>query len=375
MRFRTRSIITAILIVVLPMGLMAGALLLMRRSIYISDSLMLILLGVLLVVLIATSIIVTAWIGQGLFGPIGALNQAMREIRDGNFDYQLPGGMTGSGEIGEMVKSYEDMRQRLKESAEEKLVREQQNKELISNITHDLKTPITAIKGYSQGLIEGVADTPERRMKYVRTIYNKVSDMDNLINELTLYSSIDNNRIPYNFTRLVVADYFGDCIDEVGTDLENKGIKLDYSNLTSPDTQIIADPEQLKRVINNIVNNSVKYLGREDGTGCIEIRISDASESIRVEIEDNGRGIAQKDIPNIFDRFYRTDASRGSKTGGSGIGLSIVRKIVEDHGGYIWATSSEGQGTCMHFILRKWREKLTYDYSEHIPADADDISE
>ena len=88
----------------------------------------------------------------------------------------------------------------------------------------------------------------------------------------------------------------------------------------------------------------------------INIRIKDVGDFIQVEIEDNGRGIAQKDLPYIFDRFYRTDASRNSATGGSGIGLSIVKKIIEDHGGYIWATSKEGEGTCMHFVLRKYQE-------------------
>ena len=90
--------------------------------------------------------------------------------------------------------------------------------------------------------------------------------------------------------------------------------------------------------------------------GVIDIRILDEVDSIRVEIEDNGKGIAQKDLSKIFDRFYRTDASRNSAQGGSGIGLSIVRKIIEDHGGYIWATSKEGEGTCMHFVIRKYRE-------------------
>ena len=178
--------------------------------------------------------------------------------------------------------------------------------------------------------------------------------MDRLINELTIYSGIDSNRIPYHFHRLNVADYFGDCVEEVGLDLESKNIELNYSNLVSPDAMIIADPEQLKRVINNIIGNSVKYLEREKGV--IDIRILDEVDSIRVEIEDNGKGIAARDLPNIFERFYRTDASRNSSKGGSGIGLSIVKKIVEDHGGYIWATSKEGEGTCLHFVFRKYRE-------------------
>lgn len=309
-----------------------------------------------LIILFVTSALLTTWIGRSFFRPIDELNVAMQHIKDGNFDYMLPTDVKEKGEIGAMYRNYEDMRLRLKESADEKIEREKQNKELISNISHDLKTPITAIKGYSQGLLEGVADNPEKQMKYIKIINNKANDMNNLINELTLYSSIDNNRIPYNFIKLNVGDYFGDCIEEIGADLESKSIKLNYSNLTGPDTQIVADPEQIKRVVNNIVSNSVKYLDRDDGTGQIDIRILDEIDSIRVELEDNGKGIAQKDIPNIFDRFYRTDASRNSKQGGSGIGLSIVKKIIEDHGGYIWATSHEGEGTCMHFVLRKYVE-------------------
>ncbi len=308
----------------------------------------------IILILALTSVLLTMWIGRSFFRPIDELNVAMQHIKDGNFDYILPTDVKEKGEIGAMYRNYEDMRLRLKESAEEKIEREKQNKELISNISHDLKTPITAIKGYSQGLIEGVADNPEKQMKYIKIINSKANDMNNLINELTLYSSIDNNRIPYNFVKLNVADYFGDCIEEIGADLDSRGIKLNYSNLTSPDTQIVADPEQIKRVVNNVVSNSVKYLGRDDGTGEIDIRILDEIDSVRVELEDNGRGIAQKDIPNIFDRFYRTDSSRNSKQGGSGIGLSIVKKIIEDHGGYIWATSHEGEGTCMHFVLRKF---------------------
>ncbi len=213
-----------------------------------------------------------------------------------------------------------------------------------------MKTPITAVKGYVEGIMDGVADTPEKMDKYIKTIYNKANDMDRLINELTVYSNSDNNRIPYNFHRINVAD----CVEEVGLDLESKNIQLNYEDLVSPETQIIADPEQLKRVINNIIGNSVKYLDKENGV--IDIRILDEVDSIRVEIEDNGKGISAKDLPNIFERFYRTDASRNSSQGGSGIGLSIVRKIIEDHGGYIWATSKETEGTCMPFVIRKYQE-------------------
>ncbi|MBO5166557.1 MAG: HAMP domain-containing protein [Lachnospiraceae bacterium] len=306
----------------------------------------------ILLILVVISIVFTWWIHRGVFGPVNQLNIAMKKIKDGNFDYMLS--TETKGEIGDLYRNYEDMRLRLKESTEEKRQQEKQNKELISNISHDLKTPITAIKGYMEGILDGVADTPEKMDKYIKTVYNKANDMDRLINELTLYSGIDNNRIPYNFHRINVADYFGDCVEEVGLDLESKNIELNYSNLVDPDTVIIADPEQMKKVINNIIGNSVKYMDKSKGI--IDIRILDEIDAVRIEIEDNGKGIAAKDLPQIFERFYRTDASRNSSKGGSGIGLSIVKKIVEDHGGYIWATSKEGEGTCMHFVIRKYRE-------------------
>ncbi len=319
---------------------------------FISRKLLVDMFIAMVCILIFTSLMLTQWIRKGVFTPINELNIAMQKIKDGNFDYMLQTDV--KGEIGELYSNYEDMRLRLKESTEDNIQHKQQNKELISNISHDLKTPITAIKGYVEGIMDGVADTPEKMDKYIRTIYNKANDMDRLINELTVYSGIDNNRIPYNFHRINVVDYFGDCVEEVGIDLESRNIKLNYSSLIKPDTIVIADPEQMKKVINNIISNSVKYLDKPHGV--IDIRILDEVDSIRVEIEDNGKGIAQKDLQRIFDRFYRTDASRNSAQGGSGIGLSIVKKIIEDHGGYIWATSKEGEGTCMHFVLRKYIE-------------------
>ena len=300
------------------------------------------------VILILTSALITAWVNQDIYKPIKELSIAMRKIAEGDFDYRLPDKQ--EGEIGHLHDNYEQMRLQLKENAEEKMQNEKKSKELVSNISHDLKTPITSIKGYVEGIMDGVADTPEKMDKYIKTIYNKANDMDRLINELTTYSGIDSNKIPYHFHVLNIADYFQDCVEEVGLDLEQKDIQLNYTNLAPADTCIVADPEQLKKVINNIISNSVKYMGHDKGI--IDIRILDEGESVRIEIEDNGKGIAAKDIG-----FYRTDSSRNSLQGGSGIGLSIVKKIIEDHGGYVWATSKEGEGTCMHFVIRKYTDK------------------
>jgi signal transduction histidine kinase len=302
-----------------------------------------------LFILIVISAVVIAWINKDVYKPLKELSTAMQHIAEGDFDYRLQ--HASGDEMDLLYEHYEQMRLQLKENEEEKIQNEKKSKELVSNISHDLKTPITSIKGYVEGIMDGVADTPEKMDKYIKTIYNKANDMDRLINELTTYSGIDSNKIPYNFHILNVADYFSDCVEEVGLDLESKNIHLNFTNLAPTETCVVADPEQLKKVINNIIGNSVKYMGHDNGE--IDIRILDEGESVKVEIEDNGKGIASKDLGNIFERFYRTDASRNSMQGGSGIGLSIVKKIIEDHGGYVWATSKEGEGTCMHFVLRK----------------------
>ena len=304
------------------------------------------------IILVFTALSVGLWIYRSIAVPLVKLRKATQNIKEGNLDFVLE--VEGKDEFSQLCQDFEEMRKRLKESTEEKILMDKENKELISNISHDLQTPITAVKGYVEGIMDGVADTPEKMNRYVRTIYNKTNEMDHLINELTFYSKIDTNRIPYTFSKLNVEDYFSDCAEELGLEMETKGIELVYANYVEKDVQVIADGEQIRRVIHNIVSNAIKYM--EKPKGIIQLRVKDVGDVIQVEIEDNGKGIAAKDLPYIFDRFYRTDVSRNSSKGGSGIGLSIVKKIMEDHGGKVWATSRLGIGTIMYFVLRKYQE-------------------
>ncbi len=304
------------------------------------------------IILIFTAMAVGLWIYRSIAAPLVKLKKATQNIKEGNLDFVLD--VEGDDEFSELCQDFEEMRRRLKESAEEKILLDKENKELISNISHDLKTPITAVKGYVEGIMDGVADTPEKMDRYVRTIYNKTNEMDHLINELTFYSKIDTNRIPYTFSKLNVEDYFSDCAEEVSLELETRGIELVYANYVDKNVLVIADGEQIRRVIHNLISNAIKYMDKPKGI--IQIRVKDVGDFIQVEVEDNGKGIGSKDLAYIFDRFYRTDVSRNSSKGGSGIGLSIVKKILEDHGGKVWATSREGIGTIMYFVLRKYQE-------------------
>jgi signal transduction histidine kinase len=284
--------------------------------------------------------------------PLRVLESGIEEIKKGNLKAEIP--IDQADEIGDVAVSFNEMRDQLKKLIDDRLYYEEENRVLISNISHDLKTPITAIKGYVEGIMDGVATTPEMMDKYIKTIYVKADAMDAMLNELSIYSKIDNDTIPYDFKRLNLDSFFRDCIDDLSIDLESKNMEITYFNYCSKDLNVIADTEQLKRVITNIIMNSVKYNDKEKGR--INIRIREDGDYVKVEIEDNGMGIDEKDLPYIFDRLFRADASRNSRLGGTGLGLSIAKKVIEEHGGKIWAKSRKNTGTIIIFTLEREKE-------------------
>lgn len=320
-------------------------------------STMLQMIMVISLIFVVAGAMLVFWLYRSVISPVGRLKRAAENIKDGNLNFSIQA--QKNDEIGELCTAFEEMRVKLKEQIEISMQYEKDNKELISNISHDLKTPITAIKGYIEGIMDGVADTPEKQEKYLKTIYTKATDMQHLIEELFLYSKLDSNSMTYSFQKVNLSDYFEDCIEEISMDLESKHIGLGFFNYVDKNCVIIADPEQLKRVIINIVMNAAKYIDKPKGL--INIRLHDEPEYIQVEIEDNGKGIAPDELPHIFERCYRTDSSRNSSKGGSGLGLSIAKKIVEEHGGRIWATSKVGIGTSICFVIRKYEENRIYE--------------
>lgn len=305
-------------------------------------------------ILIFSSSLISAFMYTEFIRPIRLLKEGTDRIKEGNLDEDVD--VINDDEIGELCDSFNEMRRKLKESIDYRLRYEEENRELISNISHDLKTPITAIRGYVEGIMDGIADSPEKMERYIKTIYNKANDMTVLINELSVYTKIDCNVIPYNFSKIDIDAYFADCVEELSIDMEAKGITLTYINYCKPHMLVVADAEQIKRVINNIIINAMKYNDKKKG--CVNIRLKDADNYVQVEIEDNGQGIEEADLPYIFDRLYRADASRNSSKGGSGLGLSIAKKVIDEHGGKIWATSRLSSGTTIYFTLRKYKEDL-----------------
>lgn len=297
---------------------------------------------------IVTNMIMSYFLSKSIIKPIKSLKKATTEISNGNLDFAIS--EEGDEEIRELCHGFESMRVQLKDSIIMKMKYDDNRKGLISSISHDLRTPITSIKGYVEGILDGVANTQEKRESYLKTIYSKAEHVDHMIDDLLLYSKLDLNQIPFNFEKVDIVEYFNYCIYESEPELKKDNIKICLNNNLKTCKFVMMDRERLKRVILNIIGNSQKYIDKEQGE--IVINLKETTSNIVVEIKDNGAGIDNDDANKIFDRFYRTDEARsGAK--GSGLGLAIAKQIVEGHNGRIWAISHGDKGTSIMISLNK----------------------
>lgn len=299
---------------------------------------MLILITIPLIIIITKDIIM----------PIRELEKGVKHIKDGNLDFKLR--TKSKNEIGRVIKYFDLMRSELKKSINKQMQFEENRKELISSISHDLKTPVTSIKGHIEGIRDGVASTPEKLEKYLNVIYQKTTDIDQLIDDLFLFSKLDLNKLPFDITKVSVTLFLESLINEMklGWESEKNFINL---KINTDDLYFAIDQQQIKRVFVNIIQNSMKYIEKEIKK--IDIVVNNNNEYIQIIITDNGSGIDEDNLSRIFDRFYRVDESRSSETGGTGLGLAIAKEIVNQHGGHIFATSIVGEGTKIIVELKK----------------------
>lgn len=306
-----------------------------------------ILIGLCLLSLVATNGLLTFYVSRSIIQPISRLKAAAQSIKNGHFDHSIS--PEKKDEIGELTQMFEEMRLKLNESFAIQKQYEENRKELIAHISHDLKTPITSIKGYVEGLRDGVADTPEKQSRYIQTIYAKSFDLDRLIDELFLFSKLDLGKLPFEFEMIDLKNYLSDFIEELSFDLEEKGVLVSFTADDYQTAFVKIDRDKFKRVLANIVTNSVKYMDKASKE--LNFTLCTDSNKVELAIADNGPGISEVSLPYIFDQFYRADQSRSQLTGGSGLGLSIARMIVEGHNGSIKAESEEGLGTKITITL------------------------
>lgn len=306
------------------------------------------IMGFFFFVILMLILILLAIITKMIIKPLKRLEAGTKQIAEGNLEHALP--VKSNDELGRLSQAFNTMQRELKASIDKQISYEENRKELISSISHDLKTPITSIKGYVEGILDGVADTKEKQDKYLEVIYSKANDMDRLIDDLFLFSKLDLNRLPFDMKCVNARSFFNDCIEEVGMDVTGRGIDFVKHINIDETTDIYIDRMNLKRVILNIVQNAIKYMDKDNQQ--IVFKAEDEGDFVHVSIKDNGQGISETDLMSIFDKFYRADKSRNTAVGGSGLGLSIAKQMIEQFGGKIWAYSDIGVGTTVHFTVR-----------------------
>ncbi|RUT35588.1 HAMP domain-containing histidine kinase [Paenibacillus zeisoli] len=301
----------------------------------------------LIFILILTHTLLTYFVSRSIIRPLNKLKDATKRIKSGDLNSELQ--ITNKDEIGELSLAFEQMRVRLKNSIETQLQYEENRKELVSNISHDLRTPLTAIRGYIDGIGDGIADTPDKVKKYMDIISLKAEEMDHLIDELFLYSKLDLNRLPFHFEEINLHSFLADWSEELLFELNKQGVQFHSHLQIAEETKISIDRDKIRRVFSNIISNSLKYMNKSEKE--IELKAYEARGQLVLFISDNGQGIDAASLPYVFERFYREDPSRNSVTGGSGLGLAIARQMIEGHRGSIQAESVKGVGTSIRITL------------------------
>lgn len=299
-----------------------------------------VIFGIILVPLI--------WITtKDIVRPLRQLEQGSRRIAEGDLNFSLHSEVRN--EVGSVIRSYEKMRSELQRAIGAQLAMEENRKQLISNISHDLKTPLTSIKGYVEGIREGVANDPEKLRKYIDVIHSKTLDMDRMIDDLFLYSKLDQEQERFDFEAVPLQEFYRQTINELCMEYESAGVHLTGDYEAGTGAVATMDAQKIKRVILNIVGNSVKFMDKQNPT--IHVHFGQQAGEWVISVTDNGPGMNSSELEQIFDRFYRGDVNRNQNVAGTGLGLAIAKQIVRQHGGMIYAKSEPGRFMTVMFTI------------------------
>ncbi|EHI98168.1 MULTISPECIES: HAMP domain-containing sensor histidine kinase [unclassified Clostridium] len=297
-----------------------------------------IVLIVALFIIMMINGILSSRVAKSLIKPLELLSYGAGQIEEGNLDFKM--NYEGTDEFAKVCADFNKMRIRLQESIDMQLKYEQNRKELVAGISHDLRTPLTTIKGYSKGLKDGIANTDEKRWRYYEVLYNKACDMDMLVDKLFFFSKLDTGKFPFNFENINCNKFFYDFFKNAAVEFKGSGINLSYKSTCHDDIIINMDFEEIRRVLMNVLENSAKYKVEEYGS--VDITIDEKEDSIVLKIKDDGPGVLEENLPRLFNSFYREDPSRANSSEGSGLGLSICEYIVKAHKGTITARNMNG---------------------------------
>jgi signal transduction histidine kinase len=284
-------------------------------------------------------------ISVSILKPLHELSSATKHIMNGHFDFTLS--CKTNDEMGDLCAAFDVMREQLKLSLEKQAALERSRKQLIASISHDLRTPMSSIKGYVEGLQDGIIQDEEKFHRYISVIKNKTESLDRLIESLFHYSQLD--IIDFQEANIVCdsREWLESIVHPIEMEFSDQPAQLIVVR-PFPSVRLSVHENSMAQVFDNLISNARRYAGPE---GTITIEAAIEGEYLNVSVTDNGTGISEDDLPYVFDQFYRAEKSRSRNYGGAGLGLAICKKIVENHGGKIWAESKLNVMTKFSFTL------------------------
>lgn len=289
------------------------------------------------------------WISKSILKPLRQLSLGTKKIREGNLD--IPMDYQKKDEFGDVCRDFDDMRAYLKASVNQRLKDEKRRRDLITGISHDLRTPLTSISGYLDGLMEGIADTPEKRMRYLQAIKIRTGNLVGLVDSLSEYSRLDSG-FCYHMETADIKAFVEQYLEMYRTDAEHNHMVVDftYGDETYP---VKIDREEFKRVFDNLFTNTVKY--RMTDTSHVDIVLNRTLDKTEIQLifADDGPGVPDESLERLFDSFYRVDDARSRSENGSGIGLAVVKEIILGHGGRVQAQNRKGLAVMIHLPINE----------------------
>ncbi|ABX41840.1 sensor histidine kinase [Lachnoclostridium phytofermentans] len=306
-----------------------------------------ILLSVVFFSIRLTNRFLTKFVFQKIERPLDILSNGVMQISNGNLEHRID--YEYQDEFAPVCADFNEMAARLKASVELTEQHEQSRKELLVGISHDLRSPLTSIRAYVEGLLDGVAKTPEAQRGYLEIIRSKAEDIDRMLTKIFLFSKMELGEYPDNPELLYLDDEVRQLVRALGTEYEEKGLVLSAGDLV-PAT-VSADPDQLRRVLTNIMENSVKYKTKDVGT--LTISLQEEDSGYRLSLCDDGPGVSEAALPHLFEVFYRSDPSRQNPHRGSGLGLAIAANAIQRMKGTIEAKVSGNGGLEIVICLPK----------------------
>lgn len=298
------------------------------------------------IIIFITNRLLVKFVIDSIIIPLDLLTYGVHEIRDGNLKYRLK--YDKQDEFKQVCEDFNEMAEHLQQMVEERQKDQDSRKQLIAGISHDLRTPLTSIKGYIIGLEEGIDKTPQIRSRYINVIKEKTNVLEAMVNQLFWYSKVDIGEFPIYMKTVDLGYQLEQFVSSMQEEYQQKGLVIHLIKETEKITAN-CDFSLLETVITNICENALKYIDRKDKVLKIDYCVD--GNGVLIKLTDNGNGVPQESLPQLFDVFYRTDSSRNDTTKGSGLGLAISRKIVERMGGQVSAVTGEDGGLSIHISL------------------------